>query len=75
MIEVNNYVKLRDVGEAVGFNVWWDEESRTVQIESDRPYAGIPPMEESVADMDENALTDTAEVNPAVFTGAYTPEL
>ena len=75
VIEGNNYVKLRDVGGAVGFNVWWDEESRTVQIESDRPYTGIPPIKESVADMDENALTDTAEVNPTVFTGAYTPEL
>ncbi len=75
VIEGSNYVKLRDVGEAVGFNVWWDERNRVVQIESDRPYTGIPPTEESVADMDENALTDTDEVNPAVFTGAYTPEL
>ncbi len=34
----NNYVKLRDVGEAVGFNVYWDGHS--VQIESGKPYTG-----------------------------------
>ena len=32
----NNYVKLRDVGKAVGFNVSWD--GSTVQIDSDAPY-------------------------------------
>ena len=31
----NNYVKLRDVGKAVGFNVSWDG---AVQIDSDAPY-------------------------------------
>lgn len=29
----NNYLKLRDIGQAVGFNVYWDG---TVQIESDK---------------------------------------
>ena len=33
-----NYVKLRDVGEAVGFNVYWD--GAAVQIESGKPYTG-----------------------------------
>ena len=70
VIEGNNYVKLRDVGEAVGFNVWWDEEKHTVQIESDRAYTGIPPTGDTIAD----AIMDAAEVNPAVLTGAYTPE-
>ena len=37
----NNYVKLRDIGEAVGFNVYWDGEA--VQIESGRPYTGEAP--------------------------------
>ena len=67
VIDGNNYVRLRDVGEVVGFNVWWDEESRTVQIESDRPYTGIPPAEDTV--------TDAAGINPAVLTEPYTPEL
>ena len=33
----NNYVKLRDVGKSVGFNVYWDG---AVQIDSDAPYTG-----------------------------------
>ena len=40
-IHDNNFVKLRDIGEAVGFNVYWDGEA--VQIESGRPYTGEPP--------------------------------
>lgn len=38
----NNYVKLRDIGEAVGFNVYWDGTS--VQVESDKPYTGAAPV-------------------------------
>lgn len=38
----NNYVKLRDIGEAVGFNVYWDGTS--VQVESDKPYTGTAPV-------------------------------
>lgn len=40
LIGGSNYVKLRDVGQAVGFNVYWDG---TVQIESDKPYTGVAP--------------------------------
>ena len=39
-INGNNYVKLRDVGKTVGFNVYWDG---TVQIDSDAPYTGEAP--------------------------------
>ena len=41
----NNYVKLRDVGEAVGFNVYWD--GGAVQIESNKPYTGEGPVAQS----------------------------
>ena len=41
-INGNNYVKLRDVGEAVGFNVYWD--GSAVQIESGKPYTGEAPQ-------------------------------
>ena len=41
----NNYVKLRDVGKAVGFNVYWD--GSAVQIESDKPYTGEPPASQT----------------------------
>lgn len=40
LIGGSNYVKLRDIGQAVGFNVYWDG---TVQIESDKPYTGVAP--------------------------------
>ena len=39
-IDGSNYVKLRDVGELVGFNVYWDG---AVQIDSDAPYTGVAP--------------------------------
>ena len=38
MINNENYVRLRDIGAKVGFNVYWDG---TVQIESDKPYTGV----------------------------------
>jgi len=40
-INDSNYVKLRDIGEMVGFNVWWD--GRNVQVDTDEPYTGIAP--------------------------------
>jgi hypothetical protein len=37
-ISGSNYVKLRDIGEAVDFGVTYDAATRSVRIESDRPY-------------------------------------
>jgi len=42
-IKGNNYVKLRDIGEQVGFNVYWDSDNGCVQVESGRPYTGEAP--------------------------------
>lgn len=39
VINGNNYVRLRDIGEAMDFNVYWDG---AVQIDSDAPYTGQP---------------------------------
>ena len=36
----NNYVRLRDIGKEVGFNVYWDN---GVQIDSDADYTGEKP--------------------------------
>lgn len=36
-INGNNYIKLRDIGKVVGFNVYWDD---GVQIDSDTAYTG-----------------------------------
>ena len=74
VIEGNNYVRLRDVGEAVGFNVWWDEEKRTVQIESDRPYTGHAPAGETITESTEEATAFTEDLNSTVLIGAYTRE-
>lgn len=43
-INGNNYVKLRDVGELMGFNVYW---GGAVQIDSDAPYTGVAPAAET----------------------------
>lgn len=43
-INGNNYVMLRDIGKAVGFNVYWSAEDGSVRIESDKPYTGIAPV-------------------------------
>ena len=39
-INGNNYVKLRDIGKEVGFNVYWQD---GVQVDSDADYTGEPP--------------------------------
>lgn len=44
LIGGSNYVRLRDIGQAVGFNVYWDGHS--VQVESDKPYTGVAPGSE-----------------------------
>lgn len=41
----HNYVKLRDIGKVVGFNVFWDVNNGCVQIETNVPYTGEAPTE------------------------------
>ena len=41
-IEGSNYVKLRDIGEMLNFNVYWDD---GIYIDSARPYTGEPPVD------------------------------
>ena len=40
----NNYVKLRDIGQEVDFNVYWQD---GVQIDTDAQYTGEAPVQES----------------------------
>ncbi len=68
VIDGNNYVKLRDIGKAVDFNVYWDDQSRTVQVASNLPYTGLAP-ERTVP-----AKHSTEEYNTAVLTDAFTCE-
>ena len=41
-IHGNNFVKLRDIGQAVGFNVYWQD---GVRVDSDSPYTGTAPVQ------------------------------
>lgn len=62
LIDGHNYLQLREIGKAVDFNVYWDDKTRTVQIERDQPYSGTGP--ELVP----------APFNPSALTGAFTRE-
>ncbi len=48
-IHNNNFMQLRDVGKAVGFNVYWDSANGCVQVESGKPYTGEAPTQTSAA--------------------------
>ena len=43
-IEGHNYVKLRDIGKAIGVNVYWNG---AVQIDTHTPYTGEAPARPS----------------------------
>ena len=49
-IHDNNFMQLRDIGKAVDFNVYWNAEDGSVQIETDKPYTGEAPAKDEVAD-------------------------
>lgn len=60
-INGNNYVMLRDVGRAVGFNVYWDSDAKCVQVESGKPYTGEAPVTSAEAKpVEQPAQTDVA---------------
>ena len=63
----NNYVKLRDVGKAVGFNVYFDGSS--VQIESDKPYTGEAPASQTTPPEQQSPATLTEESVQAILWG------
>lgn len=81
-INGNNYVMLRDIGQAVGFNVYWDG---AVQIDSDAPYTGVAPEEatelpaaEETAEPEEVTQATGEDLslaaNASVFDSVYTRE-
>ena len=65
-IDGSNYVKLRDVGELVGFNVYWDG---AVQIDSSAPYTGTAPNTGTAAQAPASVVTPApaapAETSPS----------
>jgi len=56
----NNYVKLRDIGKAVGFNVYWQD---GVQIDSDAPYTGEAPASVTAAPAADAVLVGSVKGN------------
>ena len=57
----HNYVKLRDIGKAVGFEVYWDGDAKCVQVESKKPYTGEAPVTSAEAKpVEQPAQTDVA---------------
>lgn len=68
-IDSNNYVKLRDIGQAVGFEVYWD--GSAAQIISDRPYTGQPPAQATLSATPGHST----QADPAAFTGYLTTEV
>ena len=82
-IDGNNYVKLRDVGQAVNFNVSYDAATNSVQINTNEPYsedapAVTAPSTPAPAQSSYTISTDhwsredfSRQANPAVFTGIY----
>lgn len=51
-IHNNNFMQLRDVGKAVGFNVYWDSDNGCVQVESGKLYTGTAPQQTAAAPTD-----------------------
>ncbi len=64
VINGNNYVKLRDMGKAVGFEVYWDSVNGCVQVESNKPYTGEAPAK-AEPDKPESHPEPTAPANDA----------
>ena len=64
VINGNNYVKLRDMGKAAGFEVYWDSDNGCVQVESGKPYTGEAPAK-AEPDKPESQPEPTAPANDA----------
>ena len=70
----HNYVKLRDIGKAVGFNVFWDADSGCVQIETGAPYTGEAPSAEAVPSAAAPSDADAAKQDIVARTNALRAE-
>ena len=68
-INGNNYVMLRDIGNAVGFNVYWDSVNNCVQIESDKPYTGAASVGSNAVLKPKKADYSQADVKPVPQVG------
>ncbi|MCM1233997.1 MAG: hypothetical protein NC489_28150 [Ruminococcus flavefaciens] len=89
-INGSNYVKLRDIGKAVDFNVSYDTQTNSVRITPNEPYSEAVPAAQTVAPMTTPTASQSSytistshwsredfsqQANPSVFTGYYDREL
>ena len=61
VINGSNYVRLRDIGKTVDFEVYWDGDAKCVQVESGKPYTGEAPAKaEDTKSTEQPVQTDVA---------------
>lgn len=81
-IHGNNFIMLRDIGKAVGFDVSYDAQFNAAVIDSSKPYFDdeVAMVEQNNIQVSAEPLADigtdyTQEINPTVFTPTLTREL
>jgi len=76
-INGHNYVKPRDVGQAVDFNVVYDPARNAAIIEPGKPYTGedVGTAEPTPTTKPGDSVDYAAQANPAIFTGELTREV
>ena len=57
----NNYVRLRDIGKVVGFEVYWDSNAKCVQVRSGVPYTGEEPTKAEATPAPQPEVTPPAD--------------
>lgn len=73
-INGHNYVKLRDIGQVVGFNVYYDGTRNAAIMEPDKPYTGedLAAVTPTPTPQPTENTDYAAQANSAIFTGKYT---
>ncbi len=73
-IHGNNFVKLRDIGEAVDFNVCYDSVRNAVIVEPGKPYTGEDVTTDPVPQPTES-VDYAAQATPTIYTEELTSEV
>lgn len=73
----HNYVKLRDVGQAVDFNVCYDPARNAAIIEPDKPYTGedVGTAKPTPTPKPSESVDYATQANPTIFIGELTREV
>jgi len=76
-INGHNYVKLRDVGQAVDFNVCYDPARNAAIMEPDKPYTGedVATTTPAPSTQPTESVDYAAQANPAIFGGELNREV